>query len=182
MISFLDNLNQSQLPRALGYLLKLACADIFYKQPFPSRHPPFPVSIPLFLSSCLSPSISTSCLLERSFSPDVYKLGFIHCPRSLVTEQNLLNEIIYVPTPCRRQAHECYLSSLPFVKMPWLKMLSVKWSAHILRHVFVSISFSLTIFAETDNVPINAKSLTLDNRGVGGKRPDDYNQLMKTIF
>lgn len=73
MISYLDNLNQSQLPRVWGCLLNLAQADSFHRshflQTFPCFSPPHtPISTPfLCVSSCCSPSISSSCLLESSY-------------------------------------------------------------------------------------------------------------------
>lgn len=52
------------------------------------------------------------------------KSRFVHCPCSLSLSQNLLNEIIYVPTPCTRLACDCYLSPpVSFPRMPRLKLL-----------------------------------------------------------
>lgn len=153
MTSFLDNLNQSQLPRAGGYLLTLAWAHIFYKLPFSSRHSPlFPISIPLFLSGCLSsPSISTSCLLERSrfflrcASWDLFTApALCHWAKSAKWDNLCTNTLhkagtwmlpLFSLLPRNAKAENAFLSNGAF---------------SVWEPVFVSISFSLSIFAETD--------------------------------
>lgn len=138
MISYLDNLNQSQLPRVWGCLLKLAQADSFYRshflQTFPVSPPPTPHINPVFvcLVVALLPSQAAAFWRALIFSC-VYKLGFVHCPYSPSQSESLLNEIIYVPTPCTWQTHECYLSSFfSFPKMPRLKLLFCQMEGSIL--------------------------------------------------
>ena len=54
MISFLDNLNHSQLSGAMGHLLKSARAGIFHRLPLPSRH--------FYLFSHINPTVCCLCL------------------------------------------------------------------------------------------------------------------------
>lgn len=175
MTSFLDNLNQSQLPRAGGYLLTLSWAHIFYRLPFPSRHPP-PHALFPYQSHYFCPAVSLLPSQPAAFWKDLIfswgvQVGICLLPPLSDTEQNLLNEMVYVATPCTRQARECYLSSLSFLEMPGLKKLFCQMahsqSESLFLFPFLSPSPSLL---RLTGVPINAKPLPLDKGwGRGGK-------------
>lgn len=126
--------------------------DIFSRLSYPSRHSPsFLISVPLFVPSCLSLSISTSCLLERSHFPLMCTRWDFSLPLLSVTESHLLSEIIYVPTPCTRQTRERYLSSRFIPEEPRLKLLFCQMEHSHSESLFLFPRLSLfTTFAETD--------------------------------
>lgn len=118
---------------------------------FPSQHFPF---FSYWSHYCAQLSLSfhlTQLSLGKiSCFPRCAQVGICSWSRLSVTESNLLNEIIYVPTLCPRQTREHYLSSLFIPEEPRLKLLSVRWSTLILR-AFVCFHVSLfTTFVETD--------------------------------
>lgn len=142
MIRFLDNLNQGQLSRALGHLLKLAWAGVFHRLPFPSRrsHP-----LPTFPLHYLSLSLSTSRCWGSSHPRCASRDS--SAAMLCVPEADLFNEIIYVLTPCRGQAQECY----PPAFLPRNAKVEIAFPSN-----GAHMSYSLTTFAETQPLQINA--------------------------
>lgn len=146
-MSFLDDLNQSQLPRSLGYLLKLgmAWADIFSRLSYPSRHSPFfLISVPLFVPSCLSLSISTSCLLERSHFPLMYTRWDLFTAPALCPWVTSLKW----DNLCANTLHKADTWMLPLSSLhPWRAKAEIAFLSDgaltFWEPVFVSTSFSL---------------------------------------
>ena len=102
----------------------MAWANIFSRILFPSQHFPFF----LLLVTLLCPSVSFFPSQPAVFGKDLVfprcaQVGICSWSPLSVTESNLLNEIIYVPTLCTRQTREHYLSSLFIPEEPRLKLL-----------------------------------------------------------
>ena len=140
--------------QGFGYLLKLgvAWANIFSRILFPSQHFPFF----LLLVTLLCPSVSLFPSQPAVFGKDLVfprcaQVGICSWSPLSVTESNLLNEIIYVPTLCTRQTREHYLSSLFIPEEPRLKLLFCEMEHSHSRGLCLFPCLCLfTTFAETD--------------------------------
>lgn len=126
MMSFLDNQNQTQVPRALGTFSSWVWPGRIF-----SLESHFPLNISLFfflLVALLCPAVSLFPSHPAVFGKDLMfpwcaQVGICSWSPLSVTESNLLNEIIYVPTLCPRQTCEHYLSSVFIPEEPRLKLL-----------------------------------------------------------
>lgn len=133
MMSFLDNLNLSQLSRASGHLLKLARPGVFHRLPFSSRH--------FHLFSHINPIICCLCLVRLNQPPfGTFSSSATSASLDLFTAHALchwVEEITREPTPGTGQARGRYCSSsCSFPEMPRLELPFCQTDCSFWQHVF----------------------------------------------